>query len=151
MTVLTKWTKSLAAMARMSAHETTPGHLLSTSAFAFFMPSNASTARFLLSCASFSARPPLPGFDDSKIDASHPYNPIQSNPKDQQSDLNIHLTQESQVFLIIKRLWMVLNGTWTKQSWKNKRMVAGAETGASWNCWDVTEATSCSSCGHVLE
>nr|DAD22733.1 TPA_asm: hypothetical protein HUJ06_024195 [Nelumbo nucifera] len=54
----------------MSAQDTTPGHFSSTRAFAFLMLPNASTGRFLLSCASFSAM--LPGLDAIRIDASQP-------------------------------------------------------------------------------
>ena len=69
---LTKWTKSLAAIARMSAQDTTPGHLLSTNALAFLMLSNPSGLSPLLSAASFSAATLLPGFVDIRIDPSQP-------------------------------------------------------------------------------
>ena len=69
---LTKCTKSLAAIARMSAHDTTPGHLLSTKALALLMVSNPSTLKSLLSWAFLSANILLPGFDDINIDPSHP-------------------------------------------------------------------------------
>lgn len=79
---LTKWTKSLAAIARMSAQDTTPGHLLSTNALAFLMLSNASGLRPLLSTASFSAATLLPGFVDIRIDPSQPchFQELSQNP-----------------------------------------------------------------------
>lgn len=61
-------------MARISAQDTTPGHLLSTKAFAFLMLSNPSTRKSLLSDASFSANSLLPGLVDIKIDPSQPLN-----------------------------------------------------------------------------
>uniref|UniRef100_A0A9I9EM69 Uncharacterized protein n=1 Tax=Cucumis melo TaxID=3656 RepID=A0A9I9EM69_CUCME len=86
---LTKWTKSLAAIARMSAQDTTPGHLLSTNALAFLMLSNASGLRPLLSTASFSAATLLPGFVDIRIDPSQPchFQELSQNPEnDEQSE-----------------------------------------------------------------
>lgn len=56
----------------MSAHDTTPGHFLSTCSLAFLTVSKASTFKSLLSSASFSANSLLPGFDAIKIDASQP-------------------------------------------------------------------------------
>ncbi|KAJ6925954.1 hypothetical protein NC651_010407 [Populus alba x Populus x berolinensis] len=39
-----------------------------------------------------------------------------------------------------------MNWTCLRESWHLlRRMVAGPETGASSNCWEVTEPTSCSS------
>lgn len=73
--------KSLAEIASMSAQDTTPGHLLSTNALAFFMLSNASTAKPLLSCASFSTSTLLPGFEDTNMDASQPYIKITKRQK----------------------------------------------------------------------
>lgn len=60
-------------MARMSAQDTTPGHLLSIKVLAFFMVSNPSTLRYLLLAASFSARILLPGLDIMSMDASQPF------------------------------------------------------------------------------
>lgn len=72
-TSFTRWTKSRAAMVSISAQETTPGHLLSTNAFAFVMVSNPSALRSLLSTASLSANALLPCFVAIRIDPSHPY------------------------------------------------------------------------------
>lgn len=58
----------------MSAQDTTPGHLLSTKAFAFLMLSNPSTRKSLLPNASFSANSLLPGLVAIKIDPSQPFN-----------------------------------------------------------------------------
>ena len=73
MEALTKWTKSLAAVARISVQETTPGHLFSTKVLALIIVSNPSVLRSLLSSASFSANILLPGFVAMRIDASQPY------------------------------------------------------------------------------
>uniref|UniRef100_A0A0A9DBD8 Uncharacterized protein n=1 Tax=Arundo donax TaxID=35708 RepID=A0A0A9DBD8_ARUDO len=62
-------TTSLAAMARMSAQETTPGHLFSTSALARTTVSKPSPARDTLSGASFSASL---SWDAIMTDASQP-------------------------------------------------------------------------------
>ncbi|CAA7404676.1 unnamed protein product [Spirodela intermedia] len=62
-------TTSLVARARMSAQETTPGHLLSTAVLALTTVSNPSPAREMFSSASFSASP----FGEAIItEASHP-------------------------------------------------------------------------------
>lgn len=63
-------TTSLAAMARISAQETTPGHFFSTSALARTTVSKPSPARDTLSGASFSASLSR---DAMMTDASHPY------------------------------------------------------------------------------
>lgn len=73
-TIRTKWTKSLVAIARISAQDTTPGHLFSTKDLAFVIVSKASTLSSLLSSASFSASTLLPGLVDINTDPSHPYN-----------------------------------------------------------------------------
>lgn len=74
---LTRRTTSLAAITKMSAQETTPGHFASTACLAFITVSNPSPARERLSGASFSASP----FGDAiMIDASQPYKPNQSKP-----------------------------------------------------------------------
>lgn len=68
--MLTKAITSLVAIAKMSAHETTPGHTASTASFALIIVSNPSPGRDRFSEASFSASP----FGDAIItEASHPY------------------------------------------------------------------------------
>jgi hypothetical protein len=62
-------TTSLAAMARMSAQETTPGHFFSTAALARTTVSKPSPASDRLSVESFSASLPR---DAIMTDASHP-------------------------------------------------------------------------------
>ena len=68
MEALTKWTKSLAAVARISVQETTPGHLFSTKVLALIIVSNPSVLRSLLSSASFSVNILLPGFVAIRIE-----------------------------------------------------------------------------------
>lgn len=66
MDLLTKRTESCAAMARMSAHETTPLHELSTAVLMASTTSNP-LAELMLGKANFS-----PSFPSNKIDASQP-------------------------------------------------------------------------------
>lgn len=63
-------TESLAAMARMSAQDTTPGHALSTWAFILSMTSNP-LAEFLLGTAFFS--PVMLDVSSRSREPSHPY------------------------------------------------------------------------------
>jgi len=71
MTTLTIATESAAAMARISAHDTTPGHTFSTAVFMLSMTSNP-RAEFLFGFAFFS--PVKFDVSSSRIDPSHPYN-----------------------------------------------------------------------------
>jgi len=66
---LTRTTTSLAAIAKMSAQETTPGQAPSTFCFAFTTVSNPSPARERLSGASFSASP---FGEETIVEASQP-------------------------------------------------------------------------------
>jgi len=68
--MLTMKTESLAATAKMSAHETTPGHSFSTSDLMASITSNPLT-EFALGNAVFS--PVKFAVLSSKMDASHPY------------------------------------------------------------------------------
>jgi hypothetical protein len=67
--IYTKKTESLAAIATISAHETTPGHIFSSSSFAASMTSYPLTLKFARE--SFSAV--LSFVESIKIDPSHPY------------------------------------------------------------------------------
>lgn len=67
--VLTRRTESRAVMARMSAHETTPGHSLSTLDLILSITSNPLT-ELLLGPAVFS--PTKEDVSSSNIDPSHP-------------------------------------------------------------------------------
>jgi hypothetical protein len=68
--LLTKTITSLVARAKMSAHETTPGHRASTASLALMTVSNPSPGRERFSFASFSASP----FGEAIVtEASHPY------------------------------------------------------------------------------
>ena len=68
--ILTVATESLAAMAKMSAHDTTPGHTFSTAVFMSSTTSNPLT-EFWLGLAVFS--PVKPEVSSSSIEPSHPY------------------------------------------------------------------------------
>lgn len=71
MTTLTIATESAAAMARISAQDTTPGHAVSTADFILSITSNP-RAEFLLGIAFFS--PVKLDVSSNRIDPSHPYN-----------------------------------------------------------------------------
>lgn len=68
--LLTISTESLAAMARISAQETTPGHAFSTADLIWSITSNP-RAEFLLGFAFFS--PAKLDVSSSRIEPSHPY------------------------------------------------------------------------------
>lgn len=76
--VFTTTTESLAAMARMSAHETVSGHTLSRSAFIESITSNP-RRELRFGGAVFS--PTNPSVSSNKTEASHPCNVIQNTSR----------------------------------------------------------------------
>lgn len=101
-------TESLAAMAKMSAHETTPGQAFSTTVFIWSITSNP-RSESLFGIAFFS--PVKVDVSSSKTDPSHPY------------IRNKHIIKQkvSWIKTIIPQYTIIL--TLTKQSWKNIRRI----------------------------
>jgi hypothetical protein len=134
--IFTKTTTSLVARAKISAHETLFLQLgtLSTAALALITVSNPSPASERLSELSFSD----PRFlEASMTEASQPWH-INKNPPTTFKRMKKKKTQQKKYG---KRF------TWTKQSWKKSRRVAGAVTNVWWNFLLTAERTSDSTFG----